>query len=159
MKEYKIVTSSVWTRDYQIINNEGVEEGSVKWKSAFSMCADATSRFGNYQFKVNAWGKKVIVMDRRGVEIGQVITDYWKNKTVFSYKGKTYLFKPLNWAYSAYIWQDIEKRKIFSFKPKYWGKDRGSIRVYNSYREEKENDLLMLVGTFMMAYKVQQSAS
>jgi len=25
MKEYKIVTSSVWTRDYQIMNNEDVE--------------------------------------------------------------------------------------------------------------------------------------
>ena len=157
MKEYKIITSSVWSRDYQIVNNEGVEEGSVAWKGAFSMSAEADSRFGKYKFKVNNWGTKVFVMDRRGVEIGQVVTDFWKNKTIFSYKGKTYLFKSLNWTYSAFIWQDIKKRKIFSFKSKHWGKNKGSVRVYNNKREEKENDMLMLVGTFMMIYKREQS--
>lgn len=157
MKEYKIVTSSIWSRDYQIMNNEGMAEGAITFGGAFSMCAEATSRFGNYQFKVSTWGTKVTVMDRRGVEIGQVVTDFWKNKTVFTYRGKTYLFKPLSWTYSAFIWQDTEKRKIFSFKPKHWGKNRGSVRVYSNYREEKENDLLMLVGTYMMALKMQQA--
>ena len=158
MKEYKIVISSIWSRDYQIVNNEGVEEGSVKWKNAFLRGADVGSRFGNYQFRANSWGTKVTVMDRRGVEIGEVVTDFWKNKTIFSYSGKTYLFKALNWNYSAFIWQDIDKRKIFSFKPKYWGKNRGSVRVYNNNRQDKENDMLMLLGTYMTIYRTQQSS-
>ena len=157
MKEYRIVSESIWTKDYQIVNSNGSEIGSVKWNGAFSMSADATSRFGKYKFKVNSWGSKITVMDGRGVEIGEVVTDFWRNKTIFSYKGKTYLFKVLNWSYSAYIWQDIEKRKIFSFKPRYMGKSKGSVRIYNNRRDEKENDVLMMLGAFMMTWKSQQS--
>ena len=159
MKEYKIVKPSIWTRDYQIVSQEGTEKGSLKWEGAFSTRVNATSRFENYIFERNNWNTNVTIIDRRGVEIGKITTEFWKNKTIFSYRGKTYLFKPLNWNHSAYIWQDIEKRKIFSFKPRHWSKDKGSIRVYNNNREEKENDMLMLVGTFMMIYKVQQSGN
>ena len=65
MKEYKIVKPSIWTRDYQIVSQEGTEKGSLKWEGAFSTRVNATSRFENYTFKRNNWNTNVTIIDRR----------------------------------------------------------------------------------------------
>jgi hypothetical protein len=156
MTEYNIKNRSLWSMDYQILNGEGLEMGNLKFNNVFLMSAEASARFREYTFKTKGWGMDISVMDERGVEIGEVKRSYWKDKTIFTYKDKTYLFRRIDWTRNAYIWKDMEERKIFSFKPNYWS-SRGTIRVYDSHREEEVTDLLMLLGTFLMAIRLYAS--
>lgn len=160
-REYQIIKPSYWKRNYEIQTEEGLKIGEVNWKSAYSYKAGFKGRGREWSVKLHgAWNNHIKVMDWRGVEIGEVERKIWTNKITFYYKGREYRFRQYHWAAQIYLWEDVEGRKLMSFKGSYWGKNKvATMRTYGEMDAEFM-DLMTNLGWYLVTFvQIQQAGA
>ena len=160
MQEYQIIKPRYWKRDYEILTGEGMKIGELTRKGGFSSRVDFVSRTNQWVVKPKGWNhNRVILVDKRGIEVGFLKKKHWSGKIIFYYKNRKYRFKRYHWAANIYLWEDIEGRKIMSFKGKYHGKNKvGTMRIYQDMDVEFR-DLMVHLGWYMLTVVQMQQAS
>ena len=158
--EYRIIKPNYWKKNYEIQTNEGVKIGTTVWQGPLSYKAGFTGRTHQWSIRAKGLMNQITVLDKYDIEIGFITRNVWANKIIFHYKGREYRFRHYHWASKIYIWEDMENRKIMSFKGKYYGKNKvGTMRVYGNMDVEFM-DLMTNLGWYMVTFtQIQQAGA